>query len=44
MTHTSFSHHLAEGIPPPPDVIVSASSPLGKDTADLPGRRSAVSD
>ena len=29
---------------PPPDVIVSASSPLDKDTADLPGGKSAVSD
>ena len=27
---------------PPPDVIVSASSPLDKDTVDLPGGRSAV--
>ena len=28
----------------PPDVIVSGSSPLDKDTADLPGWRSTVSD
>ena len=35
---------FGRGYTPPPNVIVSASSPLDKDTADLSEWKSAVSD